>query len=120
MWNVNYENPEKLHMSIGLGLIIASFILYLVSTVYFYDRLDSASENFYDTLLETTEEENISKSIISDYMEINDAKIKAMTRTYKSTVWISLIIGIVGIIIFKNGYTPYISKFKKNKKLTLL
>jgi len=115
MWDFNYDNPDKLHMSIGLSLIIAAFILFLLSTLYYFDRLDSVSENYYDTLIHSNGE-NTNAKFIEEYKLTVDDKINAMIRVYKPLKWISLVMLIVGLILFVKGYLPYKKTFHTKKE----
>ena len=114
MWPINYEDIDKLHMSIGAGLMVASFILLLSSTwttlSHYEDYLDGISpliEKGIETQNGTIEGDYI-KLMVDLELRKRDIVFGFNENNYKTSNRLLYI----GIAFFLWGYFPF---WKKNR-----
>ena len=106
MWEINYETPEKLHMSIGAGLLVAGFLLILLSGWRAYDEIDSLK--CPDAAVTAYNSTEVCKDIL-------DAQMHLLTTLHKNDLIYGAMFILAGIAVFFRGYIPYIMKKKKQK-----
>ena len=102
MWPINYEDPNRLHMSIGIGLLVAGFLLILIIT----NNITEETDKFIEGLKNSSSEEEA--KIYSDRWN-NNLNSQERNRS------IANIIMSIGFIIFLIGYLPYLIIFNKKK-----
>ena len=112
MWSINYEDLDKLHMSIGIGLIVAGFILWIssswVSTLQINTIIENQKEYLSSTLI--IQEQN-NEIIVFDKM--SKMQLGLFLKIQKYGGHISLMIIGLGLLYFHWGYFPFRSRFKK-------
>lgn len=42
MWPVNYDDINKFHLSVGVGLLVAGFLLFITTYVTFQESINEA------------------------------------------------------------------------------
>ncbi len=96
MWGINYEDINKFHISIGLGLLVGAFILSFSSELNYYDRLHEYSNNINNT---------------NDFeKELLGIKIEAMNSILVNNLKFSKKLFIIGMAFFTIGYIPFLIK----------
>lgn len=135
MWPINYDDPNKLHMSIGIGLLVAAFLLGLVSIAEGNDVVDELNEKligFYkeefhlkselEEINRTKDhipvEETESKFNILGYkleflehsMNITNEAARFAADDIKGDLIMVVSLSILGLFFFAVGYLPYIKK----------
>ncbi|MDD5133497.1 MAG: hypothetical protein PHD81_04685 [Candidatus Nanoarchaeia archaeon] len=126
MLNINYDNPRKFLMSLGLTLILFSFLIQIGTDYFLENRLDKISieldkeaekaDNILKSATEISVEtqtplfpkeiEELSKSNYNFQNNITDFKINSQSLLFeRAYFWlhVSLVIGIVGILSFGIG-----------------
>ncbi len=92
MWSINYEDVNKLHMSIGIGLVLGGYIL-ILSNIW-------SSSNLLIQYAQINS---------SDKVEIERALISCFTAIEKSQ-YLGVILIFLGSILFLVGYFNFIKK----------
>ena len=96
MWELNFEDINKLHMSMGAGLMLASIVL-LISTFWTaYDKRDKLTLDIYE------KEINLTK--YPYYYEIRISQLKIINYITYLVYFLSILLMISGGYFYKfNG-----------------
>jgi len=120
MWPICYEDLNKLHMSIGMGLLVASFILILMSTLFFFDNLNIVIDESREDYLFITNMEGqtgeAKDTLLKQYDNLRIVQITKINEIYKVVSIGSIGLGIIGSILFFIGYFHFRSDFLKKWK----
>jgi len=118
MWEINYENPYKLHMSIGLGLILAGFLLILTNIITSPDKVAVISEEYLKTipLLKESSNSNITDNLAQTSLELLKRHGEFIIDNSQFILKIGMTLVIGGFFIFLLGYIPFIRKHNKEIK----
>lgn len=117
MWEINYDDPWKLSMSIGIGLVLAGFLLLLTHAIAFSDKVTNINEDYYKMmpLFENCRDSNITKDLLVTYQEMLKIKTKVMIDTNKNIFIMSIILIVPGMILFLIGLIPFLKRHKVMK-----
>jgi hypothetical protein len=110
MWNINYEDKDKFHMSIGIGLIVGSFILFVSNTWFFYEKVDI----IYSDLMSLDSKGNFSEEI-KGMIDKKSEFLLTMSEYFNLATSVFLIVGLSSFLF---GYIPWIKKQYVNKSRT--
>jgi len=103
MLNVNYDNPKKLLLSLGVTMVFLGALLFLANIVYAGDLMDQAINDvlYVNTLME---ENKINETEAVDFLnETYPEIIEEKTEVMQSLIYTSFILMIVGVILFLIG-----------------
>mgnify|MGYP001561104000 CR=1 FL=1 len=102
MWELNFEDINKLHMSMGAGLMLAAILLYLATFWNVYDRLNSSTLDKYE------KEVNLTK--YPYYYEIKISQLRSINGMIYFSTFLSIFLIIIGSYFFIKGYRLYLKK----------
>jgi len=122
MWPICYEDINKLDISIGMGLLVAAFILFLsnsLSTIANVDSIIDKSREDYNFIKSMDDQSESQKEILLiNYDELRKTQMEEIRKTKKLIANWSLWIFMLGLFFFLKGYTcfslNYIKKQQKN------
>ncbi len=109
MWPVNYEDQNKFHMSIGIGLMVASFLLYTINNTLFMENISD-----FETKIERNNSFYFQKTYDGKYYF--ESKAKIISDVFGNNNNLSIVLLITGASFFMYGYIPFIKQFKNNNK----
>lgn len=120
MWSMNYDDPDKLHMSLGLGMMVAACLLLMTSLLIAYDRVDDMSDDiFYQVLpLKSAETDSLDDETTRNYLEFLELKSvqsQSIITILNNTQLVGYGMMFFGFVIFGLGYIPYIKKHYKKR-----
>ncbi|MBI2663279.1 hypothetical protein HYX15_01975 [Candidatus Woesearchaeota archaeon] len=98
MWPINYDDPNKFHISVGIGLIFAGFLLYLTTVWSIYNSIDKL----------LTEDIDVNQPL----SEILDTKFEFLSMITNQISFIYKLIAYLGLFIFAIGYIPWVRGHK--------
>lgn len=112
MWEINYESPTKLWMSIGAGIVVAGFLLFLTSTWNTFGAVDKFTDKIHEDIsncnLQNSTYNELSKNLLDLRTNQKNAIVFLMIITYI----LSFLFIVIGGIIFHCNY----NKFKEEKR----
>jgi len=109
MWPINYDDPNKLHMSIGAGLLVAGFIFFLITMTYNWDNIERFEDKIeQESCLYNVYLESENKTYFSGRLEVLEKEINLR-------MIISYMMMGAGILLFLIGYIRYIKEWVKKK-----
>jgi hypothetical protein len=120
MWEINYDEPLKLWMSIGSGLVVAGFILFLTSTWNTFGSIERLSDKVHADLpslysLTNNQSANQSIDLAQKIVNIRELQTKSIIFLMCLTYGISLALIITGLFIFAHNYKKF--KERNDKKI---
>lgn len=110
MWPINYDSKDKLHMSVGMGIMVAAFVIYLFSINNFNSNLNKLDEIVSDHPELKTEKMPNGQMYVNQRMGGYQVNFDASLGLFKFLM-------IFGSLLFFLGYIPYLIKeFKKEER----
>ncbi|MCX6707739.1 MAG: hypothetical protein NT001_06395 [Candidatus Woesearchaeota archaeon] len=119
MWSINYENPHKLHMSIGIGLMVAAFLLFLSNTYFSYGSLDKLSDSIKDdsSFIKSLNLSENDISLLSDSLDkMRAGQSNFIMSNLKDTNIMTIVLLVLGFIFFSVGYIPFLKSYIHSMK----
>ncbi|MDD5177921.1 MAG: hypothetical protein PHT54_01390 [Candidatus Nanoarchaeia archaeon] len=123
MWNLNYEDPKKFHISLGLGLMLAAGILIFGNNWAYYTEISDILEKDYSFLYELEEGEEETTPNFSIQAKSVSFRLETLQKVIDARMDFMYTLFIMGAISFLGGYVfwifPYLNDFFKrifNKK----
>ena len=118
MWPINYENIHKLHMSLGIGLLVASFIVFFSAHLNFYEKTTAV-----DTTFDIDEDyplENV-KEIVNEKLQLIQNQLDYVKGLTLQLIFYARVMFYLGSALFFVGYFPFLTNHIKtrikNKKM---
>lgn len=109
MWELNYEDRNKFHISVGAGMMIAAVLLYITTIWNFYNALADFEYPKFD-------ENDVTGRTKEELKQVGDTILKILGDRYEQSLKLAKYALIGGTIIFFLGYIPWIYlSFKKKK-----
>lgn len=104
MWPINYDDPNKFHISLGIGIIVASYILMIISANWYthdFERYeDRYNSSLYNMIIQPQNE---------TYYQI---KINELNERHNNRNWTFITLYGLGFFILILGYIPYVMEHK--------
>jgi predicted small secreted protein len=119
MWPLNFQDVNKLHMSIGAGLMVAAFILLITQTSEFTNLVSDQNAQIIETakFFSTTNITSEWVNAINKSLDNQKNLTISLASFYEASLDISHALFYAGLFFFFIGYFPFAApSYKKFSK----
>ena len=97
-WIINYESIPKFHLSLGVSLMIASFILFLVNIDTSFNKIEKIEDQM---LLASIQQSNYTVQFLNETVT---TKLNAIINTSQALIIFTYVLLGAGFSFFLFGY----------------
>lgn len=119
MWPINYDDPRKLHMSIGIGLIVAAVILTFTNTLQQIDYSNKLINNVREDwmLIQQGNHTDRVEGLLYDQLKnFRNAQNEMLLIQNIRIINISILLYALGALSFSLGYFFYLKNYFKEQR----
>ncbi len=115
MWNLNFEDIDKFHISLGAGLLLGAFLLFLFNSWQIYDETSSLRYEWYSENHRFLQEET-EKELIDLFKKDFDTKLGSLRDLANRIGIMIIVLTSAGGALFLMGYYRYLMRYVKKPK----